>query len=114
MNGMILACIWPPEAMIEPPGGRIRISAPTPRARLACSFSIPSLKPTSVSTIVTWMLMAIMPSSVRTGRCFRFSKTSLLVKLFVERPPGAAGTARVRAVSLRANPALRNIFSSSE
>src|SRR3984957_16577683 len=82
-TGTIFSSIWPPETMMEPPGGRIKISAPTPRARLADSLSTPWLKPTSVRTIVTWMPMMRMPMSVRTGRCFRFSKTSLLVKLFV-------------------------------
>ena len=112
--GMILPSIWPPEAIIELPGGRIRISAPTPRARLACSFSIPSLKPTSVRTIVTWMLMATTAQQRPHGTVFQVFENQFVGQAICKKPPGVAGTGDSSRISLRANPALRNIFSSSE
>src|SRR5579884_2751513 len=79
-NGTSFSVMLPLSPMMELPGGRTRMSAPTPRERRAWSSSMPRLRPTSVSTMVTCTPMAMVLSSVRTGRCFRFSTTSLLIK----------------------------------
>src|SRR5512143_954592 len=59
----------------EPSGGRMMISAPVPRDRDAKSSSTPRLSPTRVRIIVTSTPIATILNKVRTGRCFRFSKT---------------------------------------
>src|SRR5512142_198800 len=56
-------------------GGRMRMSAPVPRERAAMSLKTPRLTPTRVRISVTSTPIAITLSRVRTGRCFRFSKT---------------------------------------
>ncbi len=68
----------PEKARMELPGGRIMMSAPVPRDRSAISPSTPLLTPTSVRIMVTCTPIAIALSRVRTGRCFRFSKTRRL------------------------------------
>jgi len=53
INGRNFALKVPAVLMMELPGARTTTSAPTPRDRRCCSSSMPVLKPTRVSTMVT-------------------------------------------------------------
>src|SRR5208337_4817498 len=63
----------------EEPGGRTRMSAPTPSTRRALSFTIPWQRPTTRRTIPTSMATASMLTAVRTGRCRILEMINLLI-----------------------------------
>src|SRR5512142_127480 len=67
-------------------GGRMRMSAPVPLERAAMSPSTPRLTPTRVRISVTSTPIAITLSKVRTGRCFRFSKTRRWINVLSYQP----------------------------
>ena len=59
------------------------MSAPTPRVRVWLASINPRLKPTIVKTSVTCNPIARTVRNVRMGRCFRFSKTSLVTNILL-------------------------------
>src|SRR5215470_6695014 len=57
---------------IEALGDCTRMSAPTPSTRFPHSFTTPVVSPTIIRTRMTWMEMARMLRTARSGRAVRF------------------------------------------
>ena len=84
----------------EAEGGCSMMSAPTPSMRLAVSCSMPLVSPTIMITSVTSTATASTLTSVRTGRCRTFLKTSLADHGWAScpsvRPRAPVGAGRLR------------------